>query len=33
MLSGLVKKIKKDADVLAFGEPDDLEAILARPIR
>jgi [acyl-carrier-protein] S-malonyltransferase len=33
VLSGLVKKIKKDADVFAFGEPDDLEAILARPVR
>lgn len=33
VLSGLVKKIKKDADVLAFGGPDDLEAILARPVR
>jgi [acyl-carrier-protein] S-malonyltransferase len=34
VLSGLVRKItKKDADVLAFGAPDDLEAILARPVR
>src|SRR5688572_10489411 len=29
VLSGLVKKINKDANVLAFGGPDDLEAILA----
>jgi [acyl-carrier-protein] S-malonyltransferase len=33
VLSGLVRKITKDADVLAFGAPDDLEAILARPVR
>ena len=33
VLSGLVKKITKDADVLACGEPSDLEAILARPVR
>ena len=29
VLSGLVKKINKDANVLAFGGPDDLGAILA----
>jgi [acyl-carrier-protein] S-malonyltransferase len=29
VLSGLVKKIIKDANVFAFGGPDDLEAILA----
>jgi [acyl-carrier-protein] S-malonyltransferase len=29
VLSGLVKKINKDANVFAFGEPDDLGAILA----
>jgi [acyl-carrier-protein] S-malonyltransferase len=29
VLSGLVKKIIKDANVFAFGGPDDLGAILA----
>ena len=29
VLSGLVRKINKDANVFAFGGPDDLEAILA----
>jgi len=28
VLSGLVRKINKDANVFTFGEPDDLEAIL-----
>jgi [acyl-carrier-protein] S-malonyltransferase len=29
VLSGLARKIHKDADVFAFGAPDDLDAILA----
>ena len=29
VLSGLAKKINKEADVYAFGAPDDLEAIVA----
>ena len=29
VLSGLVRKIHKDAEVLAFGGPEDLDAILA----
>jgi len=29
VLSGLVKKIIKDANVFAFGGPDDLGAIVA----
>jgi [acyl-carrier-protein] S-malonyltransferase len=35
VLSGLVKKITKDAEVYAFGAPDDLDSILAhaRPVR
>jgi [acyl-carrier-protein] S-malonyltransferase len=33
VLSGLVKKIQKDAEVLAFAEPDDLGEMLARPVR
>jgi [acyl-carrier-protein] S-malonyltransferase len=33
VLSGLVKKIVKDADVRAFAGPDDLEEMLARPVR
>jgi [acyl-carrier-protein] S-malonyltransferase len=33
VLSGLVKKIHKDAEVLAFGGPEDLEAVVARPVR
>jgi len=35
VLSGLVRKIHKDAGVFAFGAPDDLDAILAhaRPAR
>jgi [acyl-carrier-protein] S-malonyltransferase len=35
VLSGLARKIHKDADVFAFGAPDDLDAILAhaRPAR
>ena len=33
VLSGLVKKIQKGADVRAFAGPDDLEELRARPIR
>jgi [acyl-carrier-protein] S-malonyltransferase len=35
VLSGLVRKIHRDAGVFAFGAPDDLDAILAhaRPAR
>jgi len=35
VLSGLARKIHKDAEVFAFGGPDDLDAILAhaRPAR
>jgi [acyl-carrier-protein] S-malonyltransferase len=29
VLSGLAKKIHRDAEVFAFGAPDDLDAILA----
>jgi len=29
VLSGLIRKIKKDADVRAFGGPDDLGEIVA----
>jgi [acyl-carrier-protein] S-malonyltransferase len=35
VLSGLARRLHKDAEVLAFGAPDDLDAILAhaRPAR
>jgi [acyl-carrier-protein] S-malonyltransferase len=33
VLSGLVKKMAKDAEVLAVGEPGDLEAVRARSLR
>ena len=33
VLSGLVRKMVDDADVYAVGEPDDVETLLARPVR